>query len=128
MSILNIKDAIDIENAFKMLVGYDHLTLDGVLDADVFRQGNPKKIGLLLQKTADVFQERMNNIEFEPWEHEAGKPRVRLGMAINDIRVIGKAMEEMDKDEPNDYHWYIAAMLIQIIASLFDHVDGITRL
>ena len=81
MSILNIQDAIDIENAFKMLVGYEHDTLDGVVDADVFRHGDPKQIGLLLQKTAEVLTERMNKIEFKPWEHDAGKPRVRLGMA-----------------------------------------------
>jgi len=38
MSRLNIQDAMGIENSFKMLVGYEHDTLDGVLHADVFRQ------------------------------------------------------------------------------------------
>ena len=125
MSKLNIQDAMGIETAFKMLVGLDHDTLDGVLHADVFRQGDPKQIGLLLQKTADVLKERMGHIEFKP---EEGRVKSRLGIAIKDIRLMGKVMEEMKKYEPNDYHWYIVAMLIQIIASLFDHLEGDTRL
>ena len=125
MSKLNIQDAMGIETAFKMLVGLDHDTLDGVLHADVFRQGDPKQIGLLLQKTADVLKERMGHIEFKP---EEGRVKSRLGIAINDIRLMGKVMEEMKKYEPNDYRWYIIAMLIQIIASLFDHLEGDTRL
>ena len=37
-------------------------------------------------------------------------------------------MEKFDKKEPDNYHWYIVAMMIQIIASLFDHIEGDTRL
>lgn len=128
MHKLMIQDAIGIETAFKMLIGYDHDTLDGVLHADVFREGDPKQIGLLLQKTADLLKERLCNIEFKQWELEEGKTNVRLIMAINDLNLIGKAMVKLDKNEPDDYHWYIVAMLIQIIASFFDHIEGATRL
>ena len=115
---------VNIELAFKMLVGRDNDTLDGYIHADVFRHGDSEQLGLLLQKTADVLGDRMVKIEFESWEYGAGQPRMRLGMAINNLRLIGQAIEIIEKHEPEDYHWNIIGMLITIIGILFDHIDG----
>lgn len=123
----DILNAMNIEFAFKYLVGLDS---DAVkyLNADVFRTGDIKQIGLLLQKSADVLIERMGKIEFETWENDAGQPKMRLGMAINHLRTMGKALCELKNNEPEDYHWSIVSFLIMIIASLFDHIEGRTYL
>jgi hypothetical protein len=119
-----IMSPVNIELTFKMLVGRDNDTLDGYIHADVFRHGDSEQLALLLQKTADVLTDRMVNTEFESWEYEAGQPKMRLGMAINNLRLIGQAIEIIKKQEPEDYHWNIIGMLITIIGSLFDHIDG----
>jgi hypothetical protein len=102
-----IMSPVNIELAFKMLVGRDNDTLDGYIHADVFRNGDSEQLGLLLQKTADVLTDRMVNIEFESGEYGAGQPKMRLGMAINNLRLIGQAIEIIEKQEPGDYHWNI---------------------
>ena len=117
---------LNIELAFKMLVSPDDNALDGYVNSDIFRHGDSEQLGILLQKTADVLIDRMSHIKFEAWENDAGKPKVKLGMAINNLRIIGQAMEYVKKHDPDDYHWNIIGMLITIISSLLDHIDGET--
>lgn len=117
---------LNIELAFKMLIGPDDNALDGYVNADIFRHGDSEQLGILLQKTADVLMTRIDHIEFEPWENEAGKPKVKLSMTINNLRLIGQAMELLKKHDPEDYHWNIIGMLITIISGLLDHIDGET--
>ena len=100
--------------------------MDGYVNSDIFRHGDSEQLGILLQKTADVLIDRMSHIKFETWENDAGKPKVKLGMAINNLRIIGQAMEYVKKHDPDDYHWNIIGMLITIISSLLDHIDGET--
>jgi hypothetical protein len=119
-----MQDAVGIEHSFKMLMGLGI----GEIDADIFREGDSKELGLLLQKTADVLVKRMGYLKFEPWELDSGKTKIRLASAISKLREIGKEMENTEIYEPDDYHWNIVGMLIQIISSLFDHIEGDTRL
>lgn len=122
-----VYDAVGIEHAFSMLVGEGRGALGGLVEADVFRNGNPESIGQLLQRTADVLEERITAIEFEPWELVSAKPKARLEVAVEGLRRIGRDMENMSNREPEDYHWIVVKHLIQIIASLLDHMEGKTR-
>lgn len=97
----DIMSAWNIEFAFKSLVGLDSDALE-YLSADVFRSGDTTQIGILLQKSADVLMDRMGNIEFEAWENVPGQPRVKLGRSINHLRLIGHAMEKLNKHERDD--------------------------
>jgi len=121
-----IINAVHIEHAFSMLIGEGRGGLNGLIDADWFRRGNVQKIGELFQETANMLESRIRNMEFQDWEKEAGKPYTRLMHAINSLRDIGRTIVNRENDEDNDYHWKIIGELIQIIASLLDHIEGRT--
>ena len=86
------------------------------------KKGNPKKIGKL-QKASDILEARLKDIEFQPYEYEKGKTRTRLNEAINTLREMGKEMENMTSQESKEYHWYIIAITMDIISSLFNHIE-----
>ena len=95
----------------------------GVVNSDTIEKGNPKEIGQSLQKTADILESRLEDIEFEPYEYEKGKTRFRLKEALNTLREMGKEMENMTTRESKEYHWYIIAIAMDIISSLFNHIE-----
>ncbi|MEN6292798.1 MAG: hypothetical protein ABFD07_12385, partial [Methanobacterium sp.] len=59
----------------------------------------------------------------QPYEYEKGKTRTRLYGALNTLREMGKEMEKMTSQESKEYHWYIIAITMDIISSLFNHIE-----
>jgi|GEM_PF-2089931 len=94
-----------------------------VVNPEIIEKGNPQEIGQELQITADILESRLNDIEFQPYEYEKGKTGSRLKGAINTLRKMGKEMENMTTPEPKEYHWYIIAITMDIISSLFNHIE-----
>ena len=90
---------------------------------DAIKEGNPKEIGQELQKGAYILENRLEDIEFQPYEYEKGKTGWRLKEALNTLRQMGKEMENMGDQEPNEYHWYIIALIMDIVSSLFNHIE-----
>lgn len=97
--------------------------LFGIIPPKTIKEGNPEEIGRVMQRGADLIEIGIDNMQFESWEYEKGKTKSRITEAINVYRAMGKEMENMKGSEPNEYHWYIIAMLMEIISSLLDHVD-----
>ncbi len=62
-------------------------------------------------------------VDFQPWEYEKNKTASRLLAAISVYREIGKEVEKMTEKEPKEYHLYIIFLLIDIISSLFNHIN-----
>ena len=120
-------DAESIELAFSALTGEGRTGLDGFLDADVFRLGKPKDIGQLLQKATDVLERRIASIRFEPGESEPGKPQARLNQAVESLRQVAADMQEMDRPEPEDYHWILVGHLVHTIAALLNLIEDRIR-
>ncbi|MGB9979605.1 hypothetical protein [Methanobacterium sp.] len=85
--------------------------------------GNPKELGQELQKGATIMESRLEDMKFQPYEHEKGKTRWRLKESLNMLREMGKEMENIPDQEPNDYHWYIIAINMDIVSSLFNHIE-----
>lgn len=94
-----------------------------IVNPDIIEEGNPKKIGRALQRSADILENRLEDIKFEAYEYEKGKTRSRLKEALNTLRKMGKEMENMTDQEPKEYHWYIIALTMDIVSSLFNHVE-----
>ena len=95
----------------------------GFISPKIIEEGNPKEIGQMIQIGADFIESRMEDIEFQSYEYELGKTRSRLIEALNIYREMGKEMQNMTEDEPKEYHWYILAILMDIISSLFNHIE-----
>lgn len=95
----------------------------GIIDSDTIAEGNPKRIGQELQKATDILESRLEDIEFQPYEYEKGKTRSRLKESLNILREMGKEMENVTAPESKEYHWYIIAVTMDIISSLFNHIE-----
>ena len=95
----------------------------GITNLKTIEEGNPKEIGQGLQKSADLLESRLEDIEFQPYEYEKGKTRSRLKEALNTLREMGKEMENMTTPEPKEYHGYIIAVTMDIISSSFNHIE-----
>lgn len=94
-----------------------------IVNSGTIEEGNPKIIGQELQKASDILEVRLEDIEFQPYEYEKGKTRSRLKEALNTLREMGKEMENMTTLESKEYHWYIIALTMDIISSLFNHIE-----
>lgn len=95
----------------------------GIVNLNTIEEGNIKEIGQELQKSADILESRLEDIEFQPYEYEKGKTRSRLKEALNTLREMGKEIENMTDQEPKEYHWYIIALTMDIVSSLFNHIE-----
>ncbi len=95
----------------------------GFVNSNTIKEGNPKIIGQELQKATDILEARLEDIEFQPYEYEKGKTRSRLNEALNTLSEMGKEMENMTVQESKEYHWYIIAITMDIISSLFNHIE-----
>lgn len=94
-----------------------------ICDPKILEEGDPKKLGRQMQSRADILEDAVNMIDFQPWEYEKGKTASRLLAAISVYREMGKEVEKMTEKEPKEYHLYIIIMLIDIISSLFNHIN-----
>ena len=61
-------------------------------------------------------------MNFQSWEFEKGKAGSRLENSIIVYRKMSEEIEQMTVNEPREYHFYVIAILIDIISSLFDHI------
>ncbi len=94
-----------------------------IVNPETIEKGNPKEIGQELQNAAEILENRLGDIKFQSYEYEKGKTRSRLEKALNTLREMGKEMENMTDQEPKEYHWYIIALVIDIVSSLFNHIE-----
>ena len=94
-----------------------------IVNPETIEKGNPKEIGQELQNAAEILENRLEDIEFQPYEYEKCKTRSRLEKALNTLREMGKEMANMTDQEPKEYHWYIIALIIDIVSSLFNHIE-----
>ncbi len=108
-------NAIDIEYAFCMLIGSSQGALDDLVDAKYFEYGDPEVIGTLLEKSAEILSERIENISYSKSELKEGKIRPRLQLALDGLKSLASEMKQLTKLEPNDYHWLIVGSLVQVI-------------
>ena len=94
-----------------------------IVNLKTIEEGNLKEIGQGLQKSADILDNRLEDIEFQPYEYEKGKTRSRLKEALNTLREMGKEIENRTTQESKEYHWYLIAITMDIISSLFNHIE-----
>ena len=74
-------NAVAIEHAFAAFTG-DYSRL-GVVDADVFRAGDPKDLGALLILFAQRLRQRTEFLEFTPGEARNGGPSHGCRVALS---------------------------------------------
>lgn len=96
----------------------------GVFDPKLIEEGDPKKLGREIQRGADILENGIKYIDFQPWEYEKGKTGSRLVNAINVYREMGVEIEQLTEKEPNEYHLYVIAILIDIVSSLINHLEA----
>ena len=110
---------VPIEDTLKILLG-----LDCGVTMDDFRTVDPSSMGILLKNVSTEISRRTSKIEFEEWESQSGEPKIRLDVALKNLSDIGDAMGNLEEFELNDYHWNIVGVLLQVIASILDHLEG----
>ncbi len=115
-------EAVFIEGAFCSF--FDVWPRTGLLDADVFRGGDPKDLGEILQSFAERLARRTEFIEFVPDEMRNGGAKPRLDGAIASLAQQGEELKDRQRREPEDYHWEIIGSLVLCIAALLDHMEG----
>ena len=95
----------------------------GILDPKTIENGDPKTLGKEIQRGADILENRIVDLNFEPWELENGKTGARLKKVVKIYRKMGEEIEMMTEKEPKEYHLYVIAILIDMISSLFNHIE-----
>jgi len=114
-------NAVGIEAAFGNFFG---LTRCDLIDADMFRRGNPKHLGELLEAFSMGLARRIEFLEFVPDEALPGGPQARLEANIEAFASMAKRLKRRRQEEPEDYHWEIIGSLVVCIAALLDHLEG----
>src|SRR5438445_7199474 len=115
-------EAVFIEGAFcRFFAAWPR---SGLLDADVFRGGDPKDLGEILQSFATRLASRTEFIEFVPDETRNGGAKPLLEGAIASLAQQGKELKQRLQREPEDHHWEIIASLVLCITALLDHMEG----
>jgi hypothetical protein len=117
-------DAVNIEYAFAYFLEKRIGGRGGMHDADVFRGGEYKELGELLEVFARHFTTRVARIQFAPEESEGGGAKARLDVAIESLATIGAELKKRQGQEPEDFHWDIIGDLVSGLAALLDHVEG----
>ncbi len=89
-------------------------------DADVFRSGDVRALGKVIEEFADHFMQRATGIQ---WATTAnGTPGARVQSAIQSLRSLATDMKASQAKEPQDYHWLIVGELVLAIAALLDQL------
>jgi hypothetical protein len=99
------------------------LFLKGVTYPKVIKKGDISEIGKSLQRISEFFDNRIEDLEFQPQKEEIDKTLFRLKRTNKVIWKMGKEIEMMKTSEPRDYHWYIIGVLIMNLISLFNHIE-----
>ena len=86
-------------------------------------KGNLSEIGISFQKIADFLLNRIYDLEFKPDEKGNLGRNIRLELALESIKEIGKELEQMEDEEQCSYHWSIIGILLIIIMNLFNHIE-----
>lgn len=117
-------DAVRIEYAFAFFFEKGIGKRGGLHDADVFRAGEYKELGKLLEVFAQHFAKRVERVQFAPEESQNGGAKARLSIAIESLAEMGATLKKHKGREPEDFHWAIIGDLIGSLAALLDHIEG----
>ena len=117
-------NAVLVEYAFTRLFGDCPGERREIYDADLFRCGDPKGLGRLIQLTSKWLGERLDAIAFAPEESLTAGARTRLDVAIERLERHGDEMRQSMPTNPEDIHWYVIADLLDCITALLDHLEG----
>lgn len=96
----------------------------GILNLELLEEGDPKALGNEIQRGADILEMQIQSMHFQPWELEEGKAGSRLKKALKVYREIGKEISQMTEREPQEYHFYVIAILIDMLSSSFNHIEA----
>ena len=96
----------------------------GILDPEHLNKGDPKTLGKEMIRGADIIENSIKDMDFQPWEFEKGKTASRLIGAVKIYRKMGEEVETMTNQDPKEYHLYIITILIDIISSLINHIES----
>ena len=88
------------------------------------KKGDPKTLGKEMIRGADIIENSIKDMDFQPWEYEKGKTAFRLSKAVAVYREMGEEIESMTHKEPKDYHLYVITILIDLISSLINHIES----
>ncbi len=122
-------DATKPEYAFARILGKRIGARGGLNDADVFRGGDIKDLGKLMQATCRALRKRINAIHFSNADKsistknaEAGC-KVFIDSSIEGLERLANDMITATEQEREDYHWLIIADLIIIIDTLMKKME-----
>jgi hypothetical protein len=116
-------DAVAIEYAFAQLMGLGTGARGLANDADVFRHGDPKDLGALLQQASAALAQRIGSLRFDDAEKENGGAFSRLEVAAAQLQRLGKDLEKRSKAESEDPHWEVIGALVATVAALLEHCE-----
>ncbi len=117
-------DAVNIEYAFAYFLEKDIGKRGGIHDADVFRGGEYKDLGELLEALAQHFKTRVARIQFAPEESQGGGAKARLSVGIDGLATVAAELKKRKGEEREDFHWEIIGYLVGGLAALLDHFEG----
>jgi hypothetical protein len=117
-------DAVKIEYAFAYLMKKQVGSRGGPHDAHVFRAGERRDLGDLLNAASAYLQTRIERIKFARREDENGGAKARLEVAARSLERQGEELQNMAGEEPDEYHWEIIGSFVHTVAALLDPVEG----
>lgn len=116
-------EAVGIEYAFATFLG-EEIGKRGLLhDADMFRVGEVKSLGKLLEKFSKRFRDRVAKISFNQSNPSQRDSKIRLNSAINALERMANEMKKSKDKEPEDYHWLIIRDLVNSLTDLLNYIE-----
>jgi hypothetical protein len=116
--------AVIAEYAFAWLIGDRVVERRELYDADLFRSGDPKGLGRLIQLTSRWLLERLDAIPFAPEESLNAGAKTRLLVAIQRLEWHGEEMRKSMPTNREDIRWSVIGDLLNCITALLDHLEG----
>ncbi len=117
-------EAVNVAYAFTRLFGDQPGKRREIYDADLFRSGDPKALGRLIQLTSRWLQERLDAIPFAPEESHRAGAKTRLDLAIKRLERHGAEMRQSMPTNREDIRWSVIGDLVDCITALLDHLEG----
>jgi hypothetical protein len=118
-------DAVLAEYAFARLFGdQPGGERRDLYDATLFRSGDPKALGRLIQLTSRWLLERLDAIPFAPEESLRAGAKVRLDVAVERLERHGEEMRRSMPESREDIRWSVIADLLDCVTALLDHLEG----
>lgn len=115
-------DAIAIEHTLANFFGNQIGARGTFYDADVFRNGKPAELAIVVDRVADELEQRMAAIQFI--DESPGGARAQVEGCISRLRSLADRMKKRKQEDREGCHWELFGALMMAIVGLLEQLKA----